>query len=164
MPAGNVKGACLAPSLFGLTCSASWRLVAIFLSRSLSVSKKSIQQKTIFVLQISFINSVVIILVNKGRCDTTVLLPLVSSVSGISNYTWRKTINPKGFAAAQRGGMHFFWQYRIVSVLQAHAGPVLKVVWAPPEFGDIVASCSVDGSVSLWEEVQEGKFHFHLPV
>ncbi len=41
--------------------------------------------------------------------------------------------------------------------VQAHNGPVLKVVWAPPEFGDMVVSCSTDGCVTLWEEVAEGK-------
>ncbi|KAI5060108.1 hypothetical protein GOP47_0024528 [Adiantum capillus-veneris] len=28
-----------------------------------------------------------------------------------------------------------------------------KVTWAPSEYGDVVASCSVDGVISLWEEV-----------
>ena len=47
--------------------------------------------------------------------------------------------------------------------IQAHDGPVLKVVWAPPEYGDVVVSSSTSGSVSLWEEVGQSKcFVYYL--
>lgn len=36
---------------------------------------------------------------------------------------------------------------------QAHFAPILKVVWAPPEFGFVLATCTADGCVSLWEEL-----------
>eukprot|EP00249_Psilotum_nudum_P014002 c24614_g1_i1 orf=60-1028(+) len=42
------------------------------------------------------------------------------------------------------------------STWKAHAGPVVRVVWAPPVFGDVVASCSMDGTISMWEEIEEG--------
>mgnify|MGYP002775207877 FL=1 len=39
-------------------------------------------------------------------------------------------------------------------------GPIPKVVWAPSEYGDVLASCSYDGAVSIWEEVVlEGDIH-----
>ena len=39
-------------------------------------------------------------------------------------------------------------------------GPIPKVVWAPSEYGDVLASCSYDGAVSIWEEVVlEGDKH-----
>ncbi|KAG6388234.1 hypothetical protein SASPL_153434 [Salvia splendens] len=37
--------------------------------------------------------------------------------------------------------------------LEAHNGSIVKVVWAPPEYGDAVACISEDGNLSLWEEV-----------
>lgn len=39
---------------------------------------------------------------------------------------------------------------------KAHNGSIVKVVWAPPEYGDVVAACCMDGTISLWEEVKEG--------
>lgn len=36
-------------------------------------------------------------------------------------------------------------------------GSIWKVQWAHPEFGQVLASCSYDRSVRIWEE-QEGKF------
>uniref|UniRef100_A0A9J2P7R3 Anaphase-promoting complex subunit 4 WD40 domain-containing protein n=1 Tax=Ascaris lumbricoides TaxID=6252 RepID=A0A9J2P7R3_ASCLU len=35
---------------------------------------------------------------------------------------------------------------------KSHGGPVWKVVWAHPEFGQILATCSFDRSVIIWEE------------
>ncbi|KAL6522336.1 hypothetical protein OROHE_016889 [Orobanche hederae] len=32
---------------------------------------------------------------------------------------------------------------------------IWKVVWVPPEYGDVVACISEDGALSLWEEVME---------
>ena len=37
----------------------------------------------------------------------------------------------------------------------AHLGSVWKVAWAHPEFGQVLASCSFDRTVYVWEE-QEG--------
>eukprot|EP01130_Rhizamoeba_saxonica_P009652 TRINITY_DN3936_c0_g1_i1.p1 TRINITY_DN3936_c0_g1~~TRINITY_DN3936_c0_g1_i1.p1 ORF type:complete len:309 (-),score=71.24 TRINITY_DN3936_c0_g1_i1:1586-2512(-) len=37
----------------------------------------------------------------------------------------------------------------------AHDGPVYKVVWAHPEFGQIIASCSFDREVCIWEEIED---------
>jgi nucleoporin SEH1 len=43
--------------------------------------------------------------------------------------------------------------------VQAHLGSVWKVVWAHPEFGQVIASCSYDRNVYIWEEeeMQAGK-------
>lgn len=69
------------------------------------------------------------------------------------------------YAAACNDGSIQIWSRRnesgdapfsCTSQWKAHNGPVLKVVWAPPEFGDMVVSCSTDGCVTLWEEVAEG--------
>ncbi|XP_024533469.1 protein SEH1 [Selaginella moellendorffii] len=39
---------------------------------------------------------------------------------------------------------------------KAHEGSsIVKLCWGPMEFGDIVASCSKDGSVCVWEEINE---------
>ena len=38
---------------------------------------------------------------------------------------------------------------------KAHFGPVWRVSWAHPEVGQVIASCSFDHNVLIWEE-QEG--------
>jgi WD40 repeat protein len=38
---------------------------------------------------------------------------------------------------------------------KAHKGSVWKVEWAHPEFGQVIASCSVDRSICIWEEGEE---------
>lgn len=38
---------------------------------------------------------------------------------------------------------------------KAHLGPVWRVAWAHPEYGQVLASCSFDQNVYIWEE-QEG--------
>ena len=35
---------------------------------------------------------------------------------------------------------------------KAHLGPVWRVSWAHPEFGQLLASCSLDRNVNIWEE------------
>jgi hypothetical protein len=42
------------------------------------------------------------------------------------------------------------------SPTQAHLGSVWRVVWAHPEFGQLLATCSFDNSAVVWEEVVEG--------
>jgi len=39
---------------------------------------------------------------------------------------------------------------------KAHEGSVLRVAWAHPEYGQVIASCSVDKTVRFWEEVDSG--------
>lgn len=41
--------------------------------------------------------------------------------------------------------------------MQAHEGSVLKVSWAHPEFGQVIATCSFDRTVRIWEEQEHGK-------
>eukprot|EP00252_Welwitschia_mirabilis_P011638 TRINITY_DN25961_c0_g1_i1.p1 TRINITY_DN25961_c0_g1~~TRINITY_DN25961_c0_g1_i1.p1 ORF type:complete len:330 (+),score=64.69 TRINITY_DN25961_c0_g1_i1:151-1140(+) len=41
------------------------------------------------------------------------------------------------------------------SSFKAHSSSVFKIVWAPPEYGDVIASCAVDATISLWEEVED---------
>ncbi|KAG9299633.1 hypothetical protein G9A89_020804 [Geosiphon pyriformis] len=38
------------------------------------------------------------------------------------------------------------------AVFDAHDCSILKVAWAHPEFGQVIASCSFDRSVRIWEE------------
>ena len=33
-----------------------------------------------------------------------------------------------------------------------HEGPVWQIAWAHPKFGSILASCSYDGTVIIWQE------------
>ncbi|ODQ65708.1 WD40 repeat-like protein [Nadsonia fulvescens var. elongata DSM 6958] len=35
---------------------------------------------------------------------------------------------------------------------KAHDSSIVRVIWASPEFGQILASCSHDGTVKIWEE------------
>jgi nucleoporin SEH1 len=39
---------------------------------------------------------------------------------------------------------------------KAHDCSVVKVKWAHPEFGEVIASCSFDRSVRIWEEQETG--------
>jgi len=39
---------------------------------------------------------------------------------------------------------------------KAHDASVLRVAWAHPEFGQVLATCSVDRIVRIWEEQQQG--------
>ncbi|OVA01931.1 WD40 repeat [Macleaya cordata] len=45
--------------------------------------------------------------------------------------------------------------FTCTSRFKAHEVNIVKVVWVPPEFGDAVACICGDGTVSLWEEVEE---------
>lgn len=36
---------------------------------------------------------------------------------------------------------------------QTHSGSVWRVTWAHPEFGQVIATCSFDRTVVVWEEV-----------
>ena len=36
--------------------------------------------------------------------------------------------------------------------LQTHSGSVWRVTWAHPEFGQVLATCSFDRTVGVWEE------------
>lgn len=38
---------------------------------------------------------------------------------------------------------------------QSQAASLVKVVWAPPSYGDVIACCSGDGTVWVWEETSE---------
>jgi len=40
---------------------------------------------------------------------------------------------------------------------KAHSGSVWKVTWAHPEFGQVLASCSYDRTVIIWEEVEDAQ-------
>jgi len=78
---------------------------------------------------------------------------------GVTHVAWNFSCHR--FAAASNDGFLRVWDrkdhgtgaFSCTSAWKAHDGPVLKVVWAPPEYGDVVVSSSTSGSVSLWEEV-----------
>lgn len=38
------------------------------------------------------------------------------------------------------------------SVVKAHDAPIVKLTWAHPENGSVIASCSFDRTVKIWEE------------
>jgi len=52
-------------------------------------------------------------------------------------------------------GVNNTWQ--CTAKWKAHLGSVWKVAWAHPEFGQILASCSVDRTICIWEEPKEGE-------
>lgn len=43
--------------------------------------------------------------------------------------------------------------YQLTSKFRSHSGSVWKVTWAHPEFGQILATCSLDRTAIIWEEV-----------
>lgn len=55
--------------------------------------------------------------------------------------------------------------HKLVQVLSGHEGPVWRVAWAHPKYGNVLASCSYDGKVLVWKETngnwssREYKFH-----
>ena len=38
------------------------------------------------------------------------------------------------------------------NISEGHTGVVVRVAWAHPEFGSVLASCSEDHSVIVWKE------------
>jgi len=46
--------------------------------------------------------------------------------------------------------------HRLLTVLTGHEGPVWQVCWAHPKFGSMLASCSYDHKVIIWQEGQQG--------
>jgi nucleoporin SEH1 len=47
--------------------------------------------------------------------------------------------------------------YHLTSKFRSHSGSVWKVTWAHPEFGQILATCSLDRTAIIWEEVLDTK-------
>lgn len=47
--------------------------------------------------------------------------------------------------------------YQLTSKFRSHSGSVWKVTWAHPEFGQILATCSLDRTAIIWEEVLDTK-------
>lgn len=45
-------------------------------------------------------------------------------------------------------------EWELSSEWRAHNGSVLKIDWAAPEFGQVIASCSFDKKIRIWEENQ----------
>ncbi|GAB5365492.1 hypothetical protein AAMO2058_001062900 [Amorphochlora amoebiformis] len=46
----------------------------------------------------------------------------------------------------------------LVAELKGHTGPVWQVAWAHPSHGSLLASCSYDRKVCIWEEVQKNRW------
>lgn len=44
-------------------------------------------------------------------------------------------------------------EWRCSTSVKAHSGVVWKVIWAYPEFGQVIATCSNDKTVAIWEEL-----------
>lgn len=40
---------------------------------------------------------------------------------------------------------------------RCHLGPAWRVAWAHPEFGQVIATCSFDRTIAIWEEVAGGQ-------
>ena len=62
-------------------------------------------------------------------------------------------------AAASADQKIYMWSYengwRESGNWNAHHGAVYKVRWAPEEFGPLIASCSFDKTIRIWEEKKE---------
>mmetsp|Transcript_24116 Transcript_24116/g.33064 ORF Transcript_24116/g.33064 Transcript_24116/m.33064 type:complete len:335 (-) Transcript_24116:88-1092(-) len=48
------------------------------------------------------------------------------------------------------------WQN--IDISRAHQDSIWRLSWANPEFGEIIASCSEDGTVCIWEEQELSKW------
>lgn len=57
----------------------------------------------------------------------------------------------------QEGG-----SFHEVTEWKAHSGPIYKLSWAHPEFGSVLASCSFDRTIKIWQE--EKKTLFGVPT
>ncbi|KAL7675733.1 hypothetical protein ACOME3_002000 [Neoechinorhynchus agilis] len=44
-------------------------------------------------------------------------------------------------------------EWRLSYSWRAHTGSVWRICWAHPEFGQVLATCSLDRQVAIWEEV-----------
>lgn len=49
-------------------------------------------------------------------------------------------------------------QQRAAGELKSHEGPVWKVSWAHPRFGQLLASCSYDMRIIIWKEAQPSQW------
>lgn len=49
-------------------------------------------------------------------------------------------------------------QSKFLTDLNGHDGPVWQLDWSHPEFGNLLASCSYDKRVIIWEEDEDGKW------
>lgn len=45
-----------------------------------------------------------------------------------------------------------------------HEGPIWQVAWAHPKFGSLLASCSYDGTVIIWQESKRPSSEANLPT
>lgn len=66
-------------------------------------------------------------------------------------------------AAASADSMVYIWdmtdgQQKLAGQLKGHEGPVWKVSWAHPKFGQVVASCGFDMKIIVWKEVNAGNW------
>lgn len=64
----------------------------------------------------------------------------------------------KRVAAGSADGTVHIWditdnQQKPAGLLKGHEGPVWKVAWAHPKFGNLVATCGYDMKVIVWKEV-----------
>eukprot|EP01117_Protostelium_nocturnum_P015918 TRINITY_DN6204_c1_g1_i1.p1 TRINITY_DN6204_c1_g1~~TRINITY_DN6204_c1_g1_i1.p1 ORF type:complete len:316 (-),score=59.73 TRINITY_DN6204_c1_g1_i1:69-1016(-) len=48
-------------------------------------------------------------------------------------------------------------EWKLTFEWKAHSGSIWKVAWAHPEFGNVIASCSFDRTVCIWEEEEDNK-------
>lgn len=55
-------------------------------------------------------------------------------------------------ASFERGVTYDGYHWELSDSWKAHDSTIVKVVWASPEFGQVIASCSYDASVRIWEE------------
>lgn len=53
-------------------------------------------------------------------------------------------------------------EWKVRDTIPAHTGSIHKLSWAHPEFGQILASCSADGDVNIYEEQIDSKHERHF--
>ncbi|XP_057818157.2 protein SEH1 isoform X2 [Cryptomeria japonica] len=82
---------------------------------------------------------------------------LISTVDGVHCNAWNHC-GERMAGGSLDGCIHIFdspSQFACTFKWKAHNSSIVKLVWGPPEYGDVIACCCMDGTISLWEEAGE---------
>eukprot|EP00392_Amoebophrya_sp_AT5.2_P011122 g11197.t1 len=86
--------------------------------------------------------------VRKSKSQSLDVGPLLSRISGSTAATSLSTTELEIIKAA----FIEIEQLRELAIEQAHSGPIWRVDWGHPEYGNLIASCGEDRAVSVWSE------------
>ncbi|KAL3687587.1 hypothetical protein R1sor_013896 [Riccia sorocarpa] len=88
---------------------------------------------------------------------------LIRLEAGVEHTSWNSS-RTKMAAGMSDGSVHIYEplkgtnsDYSCSNRWKAHEVAVAKLVWAPSEYGDVIACCSKDGTMSIWEEIEDAE-------